>query len=83
MLSKPEAIDIAKKHYPSGKVNLVVEYRGLYLLQIFGDLGEESGMDPFFSVDKETGEFEDFSILHDGDISEISDLFLKEMKSNE
>ena len=32
-------------------------------------------MDPFYSVNINTGEFRDFSILTDGDIGEITNLF--------
>lgn len=35
-------------------------------------------MDPFYSVDIQTGEFRDFSIITDGDISEINNLFLND-----
>ena len=77
MLSTKQAVQIAKKNYPSGKIEKIVEYNKVYLLMIFGGDPEEEEMDPFFSVDKETGEFQEFSILTDGDTGEIVSLFVK------
>lgn len=78
MLTKNAATKIAQNACPGGKIQRVVEYRDLYLFQIFSDSSAEGQMDPFYSVDKFTGEFRDFSILTDGDIEEITDLFVKE-----
>lgn len=77
MLSKSEAISIAKKAIPEGRVDTVVEYKDLYLLQIFEDRPGEEDMDPYYSVNRSSGEFRDFSIITDGDPSEIADLFIK------
>lgn len=75
MLSSSEATQVVNEAIPNGEIQSFVEYRNLYLFQVFTDDPEEEEMDPFYSVNKETGEFLDFSIFIDGDISEISALF--------
>lgn len=75
MLSLEEATSIVNKAIPNGKIQSSVVYRNLYLFIVFTDnIGEEE-MDPFYSVDQETGAFSDFSIIEDGDMSEIIPLF--------
>lgn len=55
------------------------QYRNLYLFRVqYSSLGEED-WDPFFSVNSNTGEVKDFSVLTDGDISEISRLDWQEI----
>ena len=55
------------------------QYRDLYLFRVqYSSLGEED-YDPFFSVNSNTGEVKDFSVLTDGDISEISRLDWQEI----
>ncbi len=75
--SLDKATGIVKKAFPLGKITSSIEYKNLYIFQVFNLFPEEEGMDPFFSVNKETGEIRDFSIITDGDISEITKLFLK------
>lgn len=75
MFDIQQATEIVKKAFPAGKIQKSVEYRNVYLFQIFTDDPDDGQMDPFYSVDKETGEFSDFSVITDGDISEISALF--------
>lgn len=75
MLNVREATVIAHENHPDGDIQTVVVYKGLYLFRIFNDNPGEQEMDPFFSVDMETGEFKEFSILTDGDISEVTSLF--------
>lgn len=54
-----------------------IRYRDVYLFRVqFASEGEEN-YDPFFSVDVNTGEVKDFSVIDDGDLSEITALFLK------
>jgi hypothetical protein len=74
-LSLQDATKIVKKALPAGKIQKSVEYKGLYLFQVFTDDPFEEEMDPFYSVNKETGEFRDFSVITDGDITEIAALF--------
>jgi hypothetical protein len=77
MLNIMDAIKIARESYPNGKIQSHVSYRNVFLFQIFNDMPGEEEMDPFFSVDKLTGEFKEFSILTDGDTAEIVSLFEK------
>lgn len=53
-----------------------VIYRDVYLFRVEFSSPSEKNYDPFFSVNTGTGEVRDFSVLTDGDISEISTLFL-------
>jgi hypothetical protein len=77
MLNIDEAIKIINKNLPDEKINSYIEYKNLYLFQVFSKRELEEDLDPFYSVNRETGEFRDFSVLTDGDISEISALFLQ------
>lgn len=72
-----KAIKIVKKNIPTGDIDAWVRYYDLYLFRVFIDNGFEKGMDPFYSVNVNTGEFRDFSILTDGDTGEILNLFIK------
>lgn len=74
-VSLQKAINIVKKNIPNGKIDESIRYRDLYLFKVFIDNGFEKEMDPFYSVNINTGEFRDFSILTDGDIGEITNLF--------
>lgn len=74
-VSLQKAINIVKKNIPNGKIDASIRYRDLYLFKVFIDNGFEKEMDPFYSVNINTGEFRDFSILTDGDIREITNLF--------
>lgn len=76
MLSKEQATDIVEKTFPTGRINSSIEYQGLYVFQVFQEDPNEGRMDPFFSVNQETGELRDFSVLTDGNPQEIQRLFL-------
>lgn len=75
MLNVNQAKTIVKNNIPNGKIQTVVVYGDLYIFQVFTDDELEGQMDPFYSVDVNTGEFRDFSILTDGDIYELTELF--------
>lgn len=77
MLNIDDATRLAKVAYPAGRIQKHVEYRDLFVFQIFSDLPGEEEMDPYFSVDRNTGEFKDFSIFTDADPEEITALFTK------
>lgn len=78
MLSFDEALKVIKRELPNGRIQKATSYRDLYLFIVFNDLPGEQEMDPFFSVNKTTGAFSDFSVLTDGNIDEIFTLFEKE-----
>jgi len=77
MLDIKEATKIVEKNLPTGKIEKVINYRNLYIFQVFVNSPGEYGLDPFYSVDQSTGEFSDFSIITDGDPQEISALFMR------
>ena len=71
MLTLAKAKEIVQKSFPNGQIQKVAEYRNLYLFQIFTVDPEEGQYDLFYSVDKVSGDFSEFSVLTDGDISEV------------
>lgn len=81
MLNVKEAADIIRNRLVGGKIQAVIKYQNLFIFQVFSDRPGEEEMDPFFSVDLKTGELLEFSILTDGDIDEITDLFLESKKT--
>lgn len=81
MLSVKQAVNTVKKNLPDGNIDSMIVYNGLYVFKVFNDDELEGQMDPFYSVNMETGEFRDFSILTDGNITEIVKLFNESKKS--
>ena len=69
-----QAIKIAKRHMPDGKIQRIAEYRNLYLFIIYTPDPYEGEMDAFYSVDKNTGNFSDFAYLDEGVFEEVMDL---------
>ncbi len=80
MFNLDKATDVVKKTFPEGKITSNIEYKNLYIFQVFNPFPGEEGMDPFFSVNKQTGEIRDFSIITDGDTRELTKLFLEAQK---
>jgi len=72
-----QAAAIVKKEFPEGKIQKYIDYKGKFIFQIFTEDPLEGELDPFYSVDQNTGEFSDFSILTDGNTAEITSLFMK------
>ena len=77
MLSELEATGLIKAAFLNGRVEKPIDYQGLYVFPIFSDDPLEGGQDPFFSVNKQTGEIRDFSVITDGDPKEIEEKFLR------
>jgi hypothetical protein len=77
MLSIEEAKNVVKQNLPFWNIKKFVIYNGLYVFQVYSDDPEEGGFDPFFSVNKSTGEFLDFSPFEDGNLLEITNLFAR------
>lgn len=75
MLSFDQAVKVIKQNLPNGKIQNAVLYKDLFLFVVYNDLPGEEEMDPFFSVNKATGAFSDFSVITDGNITEIFKLF--------
>lgn len=67
MVTELEARNIALRNMPIGsEIVRVVEYGNLYILQIIWPDPLEGNLDPFFSVNQQTGAFSDFSIQSGG-----------------
>jgi hypothetical protein len=66
-MTEAEALKIAMKYMaPGSKFIKSATYGNLFIFQINGPDPLEGNLDPFFSVDKTTGEFSDFSIVEGG-----------------
>ena len=74
MLTNDQASAIVNKQIPNGKIQGFVVYNGMYIFQVFTDDPFEGTFDPFYSVDQNTGEFKEFSVLN-GDGSNVISLF--------
>lgn len=77
MLNLTEATAKIKAAYPNGQIQATVPWKNLFLFQIFFPIPGEIGFDPFYSVDRDTGEAREFSIFRDGNPDEITALFMK------
>lgn len=75
MLEIKEALALAKKALPDGQIQKTIGYKNFFVFQIFSPDPFEGVLDPFYSVDRTTGEFRDFSIFTDGNGAEIYRLF--------
>lgn len=78
MLNKSDARRITLKNLPGYSVQKIIEYKNLFIVMAYGKDPLEGQFDPFFSVDKETGKFSDFSIITDCNTDEVMDLFKQE-----
>lgn len=78
MLTEEQALLKIREVFPDSDLEVTgpVNYNDLYLFRVIDTSDPIEGMwDPFFSVDKETGEVRDFSIITDGDQGKIIELF--------
>ena len=74
MLSAKESATIVRIKLPGSTVLKTVEYGGLYIHLVNTNRPGEELFDPFYSVDKETGDLEEYSIITDAD-EEVHRLF--------
>ena len=79
MLNQTEAQAKMKTALPQFPIKAWTEYENLYLFRVEFPFPGEENYDPFFSVDKSTGEVRDFSIFTDTNISEFVKLEWKEV----
>lgn len=77
MLSKSEAKAIVETNLPGAIVEVGVPYGELYVFRVIRDEEFEANYDGFYSVRRDNGVFSEFSLFRDGDINEITELFLK------
>jgi hypothetical protein len=78
MLTDTQALAVLQKAFPDAKVEPFIPYHGLLLFKVFEPDPEEGEFDPFYSVDPQNGEIKEFSILTDGNIEEINNIFLNQ-----
>jgi hypothetical protein len=63
MLSKTQASALLKFKFPGSIVESGIDFEDLWVFRIYLPIHEEEqGMNPFMSVDKKTGDVNDFSI---------------------
>lgn len=74
-LSKADATAVVTAAFPGSEIREPIDYNGLFVFIVTIPDPEEGGWDPFVSVNQETGELRDFSVITDGDINEIAALF--------
>lgn len=67
------------KFYPQATIKVWTPYQNLYLFRVEHPSVEEKDYDPFFSVDKDTGEVRDFSVLTDISMPDFMKLEWKEV----
>lgn len=79
MFNLQQATDIVLENIPDGNIKGVLPYKDLYLFIVHSNVPYEEDMDSFYSVDKNTGAFNEFSIFTDGNASEILSLFRQRM----
>jgi len=80
MLDNIQALKLLREALPNVPIKAWVSYHDLYLFRVEWPMPLEKDWDPFVSVDVVTGEIRDFSVLTDGNLSEISDLNWKNVE---
>lgn len=75
MISATQAANEVAKAIPKGVVEACVPYKGGYLARVKLPLADEEHWDPFFIVNANTGEVQEFSIMADGDPVEVAAAF--------
>ena len=78
MLNEAQAQVTLRKALPGYPIKAMTKYRDLFLFRVEHPDPLEKDYDPFFSVDPVTEEVRDFSVITDGNLSEISKLDWKE-----
>lgn len=81
MLDATQAQACLADAFPELQVEDWILYKDVYLFRTSLPNSDEGDYDPFFSVDTVSGWVEDFSIMHDGDISEIMKAFSESQNS--
>lgn len=66
-MTEAEALKIAMKYMaPGSEFKKSAEFGNLFIFMIIGPDPMEGDLDPFYSVDKSTGRFSDFSLGEGG-----------------
>lgn len=83
MLTKNKAEETIKSIFPECTIRIGVEYKNKWFFVVYRDNTKESFFDPFYSVDKVTGEVRDFSIIDDQDSNTIFNLLKSAISKEE
>ncbi len=67
MLNEAQAKELVEKSEPGVKAVDCFRYESLLLVRVEFPDPDEANYDPFFSVDPDTGEVKEFSVITDGD----------------
>ena len=76
MIDFVEAERIIKQEFPEATIPSFISYGNVFVFIVFFSDPDEGIFDPFYSVDKTTGEVSEFSVLTDGDFDDIQNLFI-------
>ena len=81
LINIEKAKKIFNKNLPNYKIDSYIEYNDLFIFKAYNTNDKmEEFMDPFFSINRNTGLFSDFSVLTDGNMGVIFSLFEKNSK---
>lgn len=80
MISQSEATALIRKAMPDGTIKGSIEWEGKWLFAVFTNDPDEGDMDPFYSVDMESGAVAGFSIVGDEDTLGIITAFHENVK---
>lgn len=75
MLSKSEAIKIIDMNIPGGTIKKVIEFRDMFVFMVYTSDKLEGKLDPFYSVNRVTSQFEGFPMMKPENFSEVMRLF--------
>lgn len=75
MMAVEQAKQEVLKAIPDSTVEACVPYKGGFLARVKFPSAEEANYDPFFIVNANTGEVQEFSIMTDGDPAEVARAF--------
>lgn len=75
MLTDTQAKEALDAEMPGIEIAAQTRYRDVWLFRVVFPSEAEANYDPFFSVHIDTGEVSEFSVLTDGDPSEIAVAF--------
>lgn len=75
MLNIDGAISVIKLHFPKATIPAAISYGDDYLFVVYRSYDRESLFDPFYAINRISGDLREFSMETDGDISEIMPLF--------
>lgn len=75
MLNLRQSEKIVNEALPGWKIHSFVEHGNLFIFCIENPLDGETGLNPFFSVDRITGTFSEFAITIHPDFTEILNKF--------